>query len=96
MKAELNPPLVIYISLTLSSAMDELSINSAAGPDGFPAILLKTCRNSLAPPLANIWRKSMNDGSVPKLCKTLMSYQYTKAKGEHFPRTIDQLLSPPS
>ena len=77
----------IYFSDTdLSSAMDELSINSAAGPDGFPAILLKTCRNSLAPPLANIWRKSMNEGSVPKLCKTANVIPIHKGKSRALPQ----------
>lgn len=36
------------------AAMNKISINAAAGPDGFPAVLLKNCRHVLAAPLASI------------------------------------------
>ena len=38
-------------------AIDELSPNAASGPDGFPSILLKKCKHSLAVPLTLLWRK---------------------------------------
>ena len=41
-----------------------------AGPDRFPAILLKHCRNTLALPLYLIWRKSLDCGIIPQLLKT--------------------------
>ena len=50
-------------------AMGEFSCNSAAGPDGFPAKLLKECRVSLSHPIYLIWRKSMTQGVVPASCK---------------------------
>ena len=53
----------------LKEAMSEVPINSASGPDGFPAILLRKCSGSLAHPLYIIWRKSMNQGIIPKSCK---------------------------
>ena len=49
--------------------MNEVPIISASGPDGFPAILLRKCSGSLAHPLYIIWRKSMNQGIIPKSCK---------------------------
>ena len=49
-------------------AMNEFARNSAAGPDGFPALLLKEC-SSLSHPLFLIWRKSMTLGVVPASCK---------------------------
>ena len=53
----------------ISQAISEFSCNSAAGPDGFPAKLLKECKNSLSHPLFLIWRKSLNRGIVPASCK---------------------------
>ena len=50
-------------------AIQELNSNSAAGPDGFPAILLKQCKEELAKPLCLIWRKSLDLGTVPRTCK---------------------------
>ena len=41
------------------NAINEISHTAAAGPDRFPAILLKHCRNTLALPLYLIWRKSL-------------------------------------
>ena len=61
---------IIFSDEELEAAMNDLSINSAAGPDGFPAILLKKCRRVLAPPLAGIWRKSLIEGSVPLNCQS--------------------------
>ena len=53
----------------LAEAMRELRANSAAGPDGFPAILLKKCSEALAPPLARLWRASLREGDIPASCK---------------------------
>ena len=61
---------VSFSDLDLMEAMEELSPNSAPGPDGFPAILLKKCNESLARPLAQIWRKSLQSGEIPESCKT--------------------------
>jgi hypothetical protein len=54
----------------IESAIDEIGTNSAAGPDGFPAILLKMCKASLSSPLAMIWRESLDSGSIPELLKS--------------------------
>ena len=53
----------------IRQAMSEFSSNSAAGPDGFPAMLLKKCRMSLSLPIFLIWRKSMTQGTVPACSK---------------------------
>ena len=55
----------------LIEAMCEFACNSAAGPDGFPTVMLNKCRTSLAYayPLFLIWRKSVNEGIVPNSCK---------------------------
>ena len=54
----------------LAGAMNNLATNAAPGPDGFPAILLKKCSSVLAPPLALIWRKSLETSDIPTICKS--------------------------
>ena len=51
-------------------AIDEISPTASAGPDRFPAILLKQCKNALAKPLYIIWRKSLDSGSIPSILKS--------------------------
>ena len=46
-------------------SIDKLSVNSAAGPDGIPAILLKKCAGTLSLPLKILWKSSMNTVSIP-------------------------------
>ena len=53
----------------IRDAIDELSPNASAGPDGIPAILLKKCRDVLSHPLEILWRKSMETGEIPELFK---------------------------
>ena len=53
-------------------AITSLSTNAAAGPDGFPAILLKNCKENLAKPLTLLWRKTQSDGIVPDKLKTML------------------------
>ena len=43
-----------------------LDINKAAGPDGFPAILLKKCADQLAVPLSHLFQKTLNTGMLPE------------------------------
>ena len=52
------------------SAIDELSPSAAAGPDGFPAILLKNCKEELSTPLLILWNKSLEIGIVPDRLKS--------------------------
>ena len=54
----------------LIKAIGEISATAAAGPDRFPAILLKQCKDALAKPLCMIWRKSLDTGNIPKLLKS--------------------------
>ena len=55
---------------SIVKAIDELSQNSASGPDRFPAILLKKCKYALCHPLYLIWRKSMDEGEIPQILKS--------------------------
>ena len=51
-------------------SIDELGFNSAPGFDGFPAILLKKCKEELCAPLTYIWKESLREGSIPSTLKT--------------------------
>ena len=46
-------------------ACAELRGNAAPGPDGVPAMLLKSCRKQLATPLHHLWRGSLDSGTIP-------------------------------
>ena len=49
--------------------INSLSSNSAAGPDGIPAIFLKNCKCSLAKPLCMFWRTCLDSGTTPRVLK---------------------------
>ena len=49
----------------IEAACLQLSVQSAAGPDGVPAALLKYCRKSLSHPLYLLWRGSLDCGIIP-------------------------------
>ena len=73
-----NPNLKTFLSnieineADFQEAIESLSPNAAAGPDGFPAILLKKCKDNLVQPLTILWRKSLHDGIVPDKLKTAL------------------------
>jgi hypothetical protein len=49
----------------IEQACKELKPDSAPGPDGLPAELLRTARAELARPLYILWRASLDQGSIP-------------------------------
>ena len=49
----------------IEKACAELKGTAAAGPDGVPAILLKTCRKQLSKPIYYLWRSSLDSGCIP-------------------------------
>ena len=49
----------------IERACSELKGTAAAGPDGVPAILLKTCKKELSKPLYIMWRASLDSGKIP-------------------------------
>ena len=84
MKAPLPPPTELFpeeplsestindIVFTVESVIEaimKLSSSSASGPDGFACILLKNCVSSLSKPLFQLYRKCLDDGTVPKSFK---------------------------
>ena len=60
---------IVFDEDNIIEAIDSISPNSAAGPDGFPALLLKQCKYALAKPLYLIWRKCLDLGITPNSLK---------------------------
>ena len=54
----------------IKEAMGELDETSASGPDHFPSIILKKCREYLAEPIYLIWRISLDNSEIPEIYKT--------------------------
>ena len=54
-----------FSSEDILSAISEIGTNSAAGPDGISALLLKRCAHCLLEPLKYIWSESFRNGVVP-------------------------------
>ena len=46
-------------------AINSMPENSSPGPDKFPSILIKRCKEELSAPFYTLWRKSMDTGIVP-------------------------------
>lgn len=60
---------ITFSTADLQRAISELKMNSAAGPDGVPSILLVKCKEALANPLYKIWRCSLDTGIIPTILK---------------------------
>ena len=54
----------------IEKATSEIRLDSAPGPDGIPAVLLKRCAKSLSVPMHLLWSESMASGIVPRFYKT--------------------------
>ena len=54
-----------FRQLDIEQACKELKISSSPGPDGVPAVLLKTSCRELSKPLFLIWRASLDQGVIP-------------------------------
>jgi len=72
---EVDPTKPSFTDLNFSAkdiekALSKLKASSAAGPDGLSASLLKNCRSTLSLPIYNIWRESLNTGTIPNVLKT--------------------------
>ena len=59
--------------------INKLDENSAAGPDGIPAIFLIKTKETIAEPLAKILRRSLDEGKIPDIFK--MAYISPVHKG---------------
>lgn len=80
--------------MDIKKALKELRSNSAAGPDGVPAIFLLKCCDALAEPLCKLWQHSLASGQVPKEVKKALITPTCKGGDEVFHKTITLLHSP--
>ena len=51
------------------NAISSIKPDAAAGPDGIPAILLKSCSATISKPIFLLWSKSFEEGTVPSYYK---------------------------
>ena len=54
-----------FSEMDIEMACHDLNPSSAAGADGVPASLLKTCRKELKKPLFILWQASLQQGVIP-------------------------------
>lgn len=71
-------------SLTVKLACDRLKCSTNPGPDGIPAVVLKSCSSSLSKPLSTIFNRSLSSGCFPSAWKNSYIFPVFKkgAKGE--------------
>ena len=84
------------IDLTEADFINEintLSSNTAPGPDGFPAILLKKARQQLATPLCLIWRNILNKGQTPHQLKSSLITPIFKNGNQGLPVALTSNVS---
>ena len=87
--SEDSKPAIVDIQFTskdIEEAISEISVTAAAGPDRFPAILLKTLRANLSEPLFLIWRSSMDSGVIPGQLKTAFIIPIHKGDSRSIPK----------
>lgn len=53
----------------IKKAIKDIPTNSAPGPDGITPKILKDCKDVLSYPLYIMWKKSVDSGEIPYLCK---------------------------
>ena len=60
---------MVFTTTDIQDAIKDIATNAAAGPDEFPAILLKTCAKELSTPLYMLYRNSLTTGKIPQMLK---------------------------
>ncbi|MEL7196428.1 MAG: reverse transcriptase domain-containing protein [Bacteroidota bacterium] len=58
--------------------------NSAAGPDRFPALILKKCKKELKKPLYILWRSSLSDCDIAQIFKHAITCPVLKSCSQSF------------
>ena len=72
-----------FAPVDIEEAIDELSSNSSAGPDQFPAILIKQCKKELSRPLHLIWKKLFSTGDIPNILKTANGFPIHRGEAKN-------------
>ena len=76
----------------IEKACAELKGTAAAGPDGVPALLLKTCRKQLSKPIDYLWRSYLNSGCIPPELLIVLICPIHKGGAGLVPKTIGHLI----
>lgn len=69
--------------LDIENAIKEIAINSSAGPDQFPAVLVKNCAKELSFPLLMMYRNSLHTGIIPQPLKNARITPVYKGKSKY-------------
>ena len=70
----------VFSKEDIAKEVKNIKTDSAAGPDFFPAILLKECAKELSEPLYLLWRHSLDNGDIAPLLKKAIVCPIHKAK----------------
>ena len=73
-----------FNEVTIENEISLLKNNSAAGPDHFPILLLKTCKRELSKPLYLMWRYSLDHGEIASIFKHAIVCPVLKANSESY------------
>jgi len=57
---------ITFSAKDIEEAIEELQTHAASGPDDFPAIVLKRCKQTISNALYILWRKSLDTGVIPQ------------------------------
>ena len=60
---------IVFNERDIIEAISSLTPNAAPGPDGFPAVILKNCKEELAKPLTIFWRSCLDQGETKEIHK---------------------------
>ena len=60
---------ITFTEEDIISAINDIPVNSAPGPDKITSKLLKECKKEIAPALLIIWRTSLDTGQIPDILK---------------------------
>ena len=65
---------IVLTQEDIEEAISDIKLDSAPGPDGIPAILLKRCASTLSLPIYLLWSESMRTGIVPKILQDRLCF----------------------
>ena len=68
----------------IEKEIDSLKINSAAGPDHFPTLLLKKCKKELKKPLYILWRSSLDKTDIAQIFRHAITCPILKGNSETY------------
>ena len=77
---------IYFTEEDIMKSIDEVANNAAPGPDGFPAVMLKTCKKELAKPLYILWRHSLSTGEIANELKVSNITPIHKGGSRHIPK----------